>query len=178
MEETTLIDDVVPLKSEAKSFLIANGINHADSPIRMSDIEMVTIQSLSYISLKDLLPVSPPLITSPTHYNRRESLREIPIKDPLVQHAAWAYLQPMSTAARQGDGQSWKEKCGGGGWWLFGCFGGFFNDVVWKTVKRLVLVSEKNDNIEDEDEDEDEDGEEEEEEDDDDHHHRTVERET
>ncbi|KAK4424031.1 DnaJsubfamily C member 10 [Sesamum alatum] len=51
-------------------------------------------QSKSYTSLKDLLPDSPPWTASPTA-SWKDSWREIPIKDPLLQHAAWAYLQPV-----------------------------------------------------------------------------------
>ncbi|KAK6946473.1 hypothetical protein RJ641_014017 [Dillenia turbinata] len=74
-------------------FLMANGIDS------MSDIEMVALQTLSYTSLKDLLPASPPVGT-PSPPNG--SWHEIPIKNPLVKHAAWAYLQPMSTS-RESD---------------------------------------------------------------------------
>ncbi|PWA86357.1 hypothetical protein CTI12_AA097290 [Artemisia annua] len=61
---------------------------------------MISIDSLSsYTSLKDLIrsisPSSP--IDSPTKFRRIDSWREIQIKDPLLQHAAWAYLQPMSS---------------------------------------------------------------------------------
>ncbi|PIN19190.1 hypothetical protein CDL12_08134 [Handroanthus impetiginosus] len=96
---------------------LANGIssvNHED------DIEMITLESKSYTSLKDVLPASPPSTSSPTS----SSWREIPIKDPLLQHAAWAYLQPMAEA-RNEDDRWWRrlEKmcCG-----LFSCF----HDVV------------------------------------------------
>ncbi|KAL2254906.1 UNVERIFIED_CONTAM: hypothetical protein Sindi_0285300 [Sesamum indicum] len=81
---------------------------------------MIAFQSMSYTSLKDLLPASPPSTASPTS----SSWREIPIKDPLVQHAAWAYLQPMAEARDEED-RWWRrleKKC----CWLFSCF----NDVV------------------------------------------------
>lgn len=81
---------------------------------------MIAFQSMSYTSLKDLLPSSPPSTASPTS----SSWREIPIKDPLVQHAAWAYLQPMAEA-RDEDDRWWRrleKKC----CWVFSCF----NDVV------------------------------------------------
>ncbi|CAA0831183.1 Unknown protein [Striga hermonthica] len=78
----------------------------------------------SYTSLKDLLPDSPPLAAPTAAISRAESWREIHIKDPLLQHAAWAYLQPMAV-----------ERCGSERWWrgfagkccrLLGCL----NDVV------------------------------------------------
>ncbi|KAL3621403.1 hypothetical protein CASFOL_036316 [Castilleja foliolosa] len=81
---------------------------HAD------DIEMLAFQSISYTTLKDLIPSSPSSNVSPTSGS---SWREIPIKDPLVQHAAWAYLQPMAEA--RGEDRRWWKR-------VWGCF----NDVV------------------------------------------------
>lgn len=99
-----------------------------------ADIEMITLQTAAaYTSLKDLMPASPrspntPAIASPANA-RRESLRDIPInlKDPLLQHAAWAYLQPaMTPHDHRGRAcsflQNLKHHCGG----VFGCF----NDVL------------------------------------------------
>ncbi|KAL9141726.1 hypothetical protein ABFS82_14G123000 [Erythranthe guttata] len=76
---------------------------------------MIALESsISYTSLKDLMP---PSTSSPTG-----SWREIPIKDPLLQHAAWAYLRPVA-ADRGDDGRWWRrfaEKfCG-----LFVCLNG------------------------------------------------------
>uniref|UniRef100_A0A5B7CBD8 Uncharacterized protein n=1 Tax=Davidia involucrata TaxID=16924 RepID=A0A5B7CBD8_DAVIN len=144
-----------PFKTPPQSFLLANGINNNTShppPFRLSDIEMVALQSLTYTSLKDLLPAaSPPSIMSPTYYNRRDSWREIPIKDPLVKHAAWAYLQPMTTPP-EADGRSCfsklKDKC-------CGCFGGFFNDVVLTAIKSLFAEEGGSDNENEEDDDDD-----------------------
>ncbi|KAK6916759.1 hypothetical protein RJ641_019620 [Dillenia turbinata] len=87
MEDTGKTQDL-----ELKTFLMANGIGS------MSDIEMVALQTLSYTSLKDLLPASPPMGIPSPPYTRHGSWHEIPIKNPLVKHAAWAYLQPMSTS--------------------------------------------------------------------------------
>lgn len=89
---------------------------------QVSDIEMITLQA-AYTSLKDLLPTSPPSssVMSPNTTNK-DSWREIPIKDPLVQHAAWAYLQPMQAVVPSDDRnflEKLKEKCRG----LFGCIG-------------------------------------------------------
>ncbi|CAI9769786.1 unnamed protein product [Fraxinus pennsylvanica] len=84
-------------------------------------------ECLSYTSLRDVLPASSLSTT------RMDSWREISIKDPLVQHAAWAYLQPMMTACEQVERGSFlrriKNKCCG----LFECF----NDVVLISVKSL-----------------------------------------
>ncbi|GKA84791.1 RNA-directed DNA polymerase, eukaryota, reverse transcriptase zinc-binding domain protein, partial [Tanacetum coccineum] len=71
-----------------------------------SDIEMISIHSLSsYTSLKDLSISSSSSIDSPTKFRRIDSWREIQIKDPLLQHAAWAYLQPMSSEPETDDGR-------------------------------------------------------------------------
>ncbi|XAR59863.1 hypothetical protein NMG60_11015856 [Bertholletia excelsa] len=141
--ETTLtkirVDHDFILKPQAPSFIVANGINHSDPTFRISDIEMVALQSLTYTSLKDLLPASP---TS----NRKDSWREIQIKDPLLQHAAWAYLQPRSKASGTSDRNlagKLKDRCRG----LFGCFGEFLNDVVWRSIKRLF--SEDDEDVDD-----------------------------
>ncbi|KAL2537829.1 Uncharacterized protein Fot_19220 [Forsythia ovata] len=114
-------------RSQDRRFLVANGINQFQN----YDIEMIPIQNLSYTSLKDILPASPMSIGSPVT-SRRESWREIPIKDPLVQHAAWAYLQPMAVL-EDNDGRYFArkmmDKCRG----LIECF----NDVVLVVVKSL-----------------------------------------
>ncbi|CAI9280253.1 unnamed protein product [Lactuca saligna] len=83
-------------------------------------IEMVPIDSLtSYTSLKDLLSsATPSPVDSPTKFKRIDSWREIPIKDPLLQHAAWAYLQPMSS-----EPDSDRRCCFGK---LKDCFSGIF----------------------------------------------------
>ncbi|CAK9134568.1 unnamed protein product [Ilex paraguariensis] len=141
--ETTLIkvhtDFDYQLKpSQTQSFSVPNFINNqvkiTDDPFQISDIEMITFQSVVYTSLKDLLPSSPPAGISPTS-SRKDSWREIPIKDPLLQHAAWAYLQPMTTACDADDRNCFvkmKDRCGG----LFECFGGIIiNGVVVRTIK-------------------------------------------
>ncbi|KAK9070861.1 hypothetical protein SSX86_009429 [Deinandra increscens subsp. villosa] len=90
---------------------------------RGSDIEMISVDSLSsYTSLKDILRVtSPPSspVDSPTKFKRINSWREIQIKDPLLQHAAWAYLQPMSSEPDSDDDRCCFRK-------LKDCFCGFF----------------------------------------------------
>ncbi|MFS7888435.1 hypothetical protein Hanom_Chr05g00416341 [Helianthus anomalus] len=86
-----------------------------------TDIEMISIDSLtSYTSLKDILrSASPPSPEdSPTNFKQIDSWREIPIKDPLLQHAAWAYLQPMSSEPDTDDRCCF--------WKIKDCFCGFF----------------------------------------------------
>ncbi|KAL6963672.1 hypothetical protein U1Q18_034679 [Sarracenia purpurea var. burkii] len=137
----TTVDHFIPPKSQAQSFLIANGTNHSDQSFQIADIEMVAFRALTYTSLKDILPASPPMPISPL-YDRKDSWREIPIKDPLLQHAAWAYLQPMSTAQESDDrscAAKLKDSCLG----LFGCFGGLLSDVVATTIKMLFSVNKK-----------------------------------
>ncbi|KAL3539109.1 hypothetical protein ACH5RR_002475 [Cinchona calisaya] len=120
-------------RNNTKSFLgpAANNQNCISAPeFSVSDIEMIAFEAAAnYTSLKDLLPTSPSTIMSPTTNN---SWREIPIKDPLLQHAAWAYLQPMKSDDHEVNGsRSFIRKlkdqwCG-----VFGCF----NDVVLVLVK-------------------------------------------
>ncbi|KAB1215306.1 hypothetical protein CJ030_MR4G018390 [Morella rubra] len=122
-----------PLKSHANShshspsFLLHNGFN---SEFEISDIEMITIQSVTYTSLKDLLPSSSPAsIMSPTHNSSWYD--EIPIKNPLVKHAALAYLLPMSTARESGDKGLFgrlREQCSCQGR-CFGCFA-WLGDII------------------------------------------------
>ncbi|GAV79257.1 hypothetical protein CFOL_v3_22722, partial [Cephalotus follicularis] len=121
------------------TFLLQNGFinnkddknNHIDDPCTSSsDIEMIALQTVTYTSLKDLLPASPPSIMSPTH---NSSWNEIPIKNPLVKQAALAYLQPMSTPPEVGDKGLFGRLRG----WCFsecGCIG-WLNDVVLRVVK-------------------------------------------
>lgn len=86
---------------------------------------MITIQSVTYTSLKDLLSVSPPAVSSPTH---NCSSYEIPIKNPLVKQAALSYLQPMSSPPEVGDKGFFgkmREMC---------CIG-WLNDVVFRCLR-------------------------------------------
>ncbi|KAF5727132.1 hypothetical protein HS088_TW22G00819 [Tripterygium wilfordii] len=112
--------------SHSPTFLFHN--NGFDSGYNLSDIEMVTIQTKTYTSLKDIFPASTPAITSATGLN--SSWHEIPIKNPLLKHAAWAYLQPMSTPTEIEERGFWgklKERCCG----EWGCVG-WLKDVVLK----------------------------------------------
>lgn len=162
--------------SQSPSFLFHDTFNSNSTgqpqQFQISDIEMITIQSLSYTSLRDLLPASTsPAFMSPTH---NSSWHEIQISNPLVKHAALAYLQPMSTPTEVGDkGLFWKLKekcclfcCGGGG---FGCFE-WLGDVVFTMVKVMFGgLWDRSSGFEngDEDDDEEDDDDDEEEEDDD-----------
>ncbi|KAI3499304.1 hypothetical protein L1887_35099 [Cichorium endivia] len=119
--ESQLINLNNPTKSQVKNKLIFIGGDREYFSFRVSDIEMVPIDSLtSYTSLKDILRSSstPSPVDSPTGFKRIDSWREIPIKDPLLQHAAWAYLQPMSSEPDS------DERCCF--WKLKDCFSGIF----------------------------------------------------
>lgn len=131
--------------SPATNGAINNFISATAPQFQLSDIEMVTFDSTPYTSLKDLLQTSPPpssIIMSPNSGPRKDSWREIPIKDPLLQHAAWAYLQPMSTddteAVRNRSVlNKLKEQCCG----VFGCF----NDVLLVVLPNLFFLKGIND---------------------------------
>lgn len=89
-----------------------NGVSTtAASPnLETSNIELTT-----YTSLRDLLPPPP---------QQKSSWYEIPITNPLVKHAAIAYLQPMLTPPdlRRGLLERLKDACGcsddGCLWWI------------------------------------------------------------
>ncbi|XP_007041748.2 PREDICTED: uncharacterized protein LOC18607496 [Theobroma cacao] len=128
--------------SHSSTFLLHNGFGSS----QISDIEMITIQSVSYTSLKDLLPTSPLAITSPTH---NSSWHEIPIKNPLVKHAALAYLQPMSSPPEVGEKGLFgrlKERCCG----ECGCVL-WLHDVIWRNVKEAFW--ERREEVLDDDDD-------------------------
>ncbi|KAL1541183.1 hypothetical protein AAHA92_25437 [Salvia divinorum] len=85
-------------------------------------IEMIALEGINYTSLKDLMPESPPSSASPACLHG-DSWREIPIKDPLLQHAAWAYLQPMM-AERQSEDRRWWMRFHEKVDWLLSCLDG------------------------------------------------------
>ncbi|KDP33288.1 hypothetical protein JCGZ_13075 [Jatropha curcas] len=100
---------------------------------------MIAIHSVTYTSLKDLLPASPPTISSPTQHN--SSWNEIPIKNPLVKQAALAYLQPMSSPPEIGDKGLFgrlRDAC----YVECGCFE-WFNDVVLMGITEIFGKEEK-----------------------------------
>ncbi|KAE8692627.1 Amino acid permease family protein [Hibiscus syriacus] len=122
--------------SSSLSFLSHNGFGSS----QFSDVETTTVKSDgSYTSLRDLLPrgssspVMCSLTTSTTADN--SSWIEIPIKNPLLKHAALAYLQPVGNlppAAEKGFLGGLKERCCrecGCILWIF--------DVVSRNVKIL-----------------------------------------
>ncbi|CAJ1883697.1 unnamed protein product [Sphenostylis stenocarpa] len=66
-------------------------------PQRTTSLELVSLKSpfsVSYTSLRDVLPSPNAAVNSPTA--SAYSAREISIRNRLVKQAAWAYLQPMS----------------------------------------------------------------------------------
>lgn len=60
------------------------------------DFELNAIKPTCYTSLRDILPSPAAHVQSPKA--PVYSGYEISIRNPLVKHAAWAYLQPMSTS--------------------------------------------------------------------------------
>ncbi|XP_022726286.1 uncharacterized protein LOC111282462 [Durio zibethinus] len=125
-KEANLNLDHPSINSHSPTFFLHNGFSSS----QVSDIEMITMQSVSYTSLKDLLPTQTPAIASPTH---NSSWHEIPIKNPLVKHAALAYLLPMSSPPEVGEKGLFgrlKERCCG----ECGCVLWLY-DVVWRSVK-------------------------------------------
>ena len=105
--ESQLMNLNNPTKTKVNNKLFFIGGDHREYfSFQVTNIEMVPIDSLtSYTSLKDILRSSTPSpVDSPTlQVKRIDSWREIPIKDPLLQHAAWAYLQPMSSEPDSDD---------------------------------------------------------------------------
>ncbi|KAL3722743.1 hypothetical protein ACJRO7_035020 [Eucalyptus globulus] len=146
------------------SFLCHNGFAAAAAaaaaaappPLEVSDIEMIAFQSVAYTSLRDLLPASPPhpSVASPTN---NSSWYEIPIKNPLVKHAALAYLQPMSSPPEVGDkgllGRL-KDSCG-----CFCWLGDFLSRVLQEVFGSFVCEDDDDrgwyEYVEDDEEDED-----------------------
>lgn len=149
-------------KSDSQSLRPSSQNGFHSARIQIPDIEMMIEQSASssteYTSLKDLLQAAGTAM-SPTPSS---SWHEIPIRNPLVKHAAMAYLQPMSTPTTSfGDRggflgrlkETWLCGCGG----EYGCFG-WLCDVVSRMVKEvfgeLVLDRRKiTDSAEEEEED-------------------------
>ncbi|XP_038701390.1 uncharacterized protein LOC119998202 [Tripterygium wilfordii] len=86
---------VIPNKLSLHISRLPNG-STTPAPL---DVELVSLNSsLSYTSLKDLLPSNSAAINSPTATAAASSLYEISIRNRLVKYAAWAYLQPMSSS--------------------------------------------------------------------------------
>ncbi|GMH28708.1 hypothetical protein Nepgr_030551 [Nepenthes gracilis] len=109
------------------------------------DSELVSVKSPTYISLKDLLPTSPSILsptataaagiassssgvsaaaTSPSLYGC-----EISIRNRLLKQAAWAYLQPMSSSPSASSRRLWR------------CFSGDFFKPLLASVHRWIVVT-------------------------------------
>ncbi|PON70074.1 hypothetical protein PanWU01x14_082490 [Parasponia andersonii] len=89
----------------SSSFPIQNGSAASRPPPPTLDFVLISFKtsppsSLSYTSLKDLIPssISGAGINSPTAASAANSGYEISIRNRLVKQAAWAYLQPMSSS--------------------------------------------------------------------------------
>ncbi|KAJ8766994.1 hypothetical protein K2173_012503 [Erythroxylum novogranatense] len=141
---TVISQNSLPNPNPESTFLEHNGFNHHSSFV---EVEMTAVQSGGggggYTSLRDILAASsssPPSIVSPTH---NSSWDEIPIKNPLVKHAALAYLQPMSTPPEVGDRGLFgglKEKCCGECGcleWLAAIVVKPFRDVIWERSEEI-----------------------------------------
>ncbi|GMJ03587.1 hypothetical protein like AT3G52520 [Hibiscus trionum] len=125
---------------------LPSSISSRSGSSQFSNVEMITIQSGSYISLRDLLPLASSttaiisLTTSAAAGTaNNSSWHEIPIKNPLVKHAALAYLQPVGSPPASGEKGLFgrlKEMCRrecGCVMWIF--------DVVLRSVKEMFLQS-------------------------------------
>ncbi|KAF8395447.1 hypothetical protein HHK36_019393 [Tetracentron sinense] len=96
----------LPAKPKSSSFPYTNGDKPSLSTV---DFELLSLRSLSYTSLKDLIPSSPgPGIQSPTG-PASQSGYEISIRNRLVKQAAWAYLQPMSASSSSSGGHFFRR---------------------------------------------------------------------
>lgn len=141
--------------SHSPTFLSPKGFTAPQ--LECSDIEMITIPSVKYTSLRDILP-DPPLSTAITSPVNNSSWHEIPIKNPLLKQAALAYLQPMSTPPEMGKKglfDKLKEKCSCGGREM-GCLE-WLSGVVWKTIKQLFIGFREIGGVVDENSEDDED---------------------
>ena len=113
---TAAIPTKLTLPSKAhysSSFPRPNGVRVSSSTLSSSpqssfpnvDFELISLKSLAYTSLKDLLP-STSAAQSPTAAGTGSgSCYEISIRNRLVKQAAWAYLQPMSASPGSSGGR-------------------------------------------------------------------------
>ncbi|KAL1811107.1 hypothetical protein DCAR_0623226 [Daucus carota subsp. sativus] len=94
---------------------IINNNTIIDADYLEFEFEMVTLEATNeydnrYTSLKDISP--------PCELSRKESWREVPLKDPLVRQAAWAWAYlPLSKTEHQRNGFIGKLRDG-----FVGCF--------------------------------------------------------
>ncbi|XP_031285142.1 CREB-regulated transcription coactivator 1-like [Pistacia vera] len=93
LRRRNLLSTSVPLPIPTKLTLPQNGTS---SPSSFELTSLIKPTSLSYTSLKDLIPCSS--VNSPTAGSAANSAYEISIRNRLVKQAAWAYLQPMSSS--------------------------------------------------------------------------------
>ncbi|KAF4382458.1 hypothetical protein CsatB_005146 [Cannabis sativa] len=130
--------DSSPLNSISNPNSYYLSLDRFNSPEYMEMVGRRTGHSVvEYTSLKDLIQTSsyPAAVMSPTPST---IWNEIPIKNPLVKHAAMAYLQPMKIKPEigsQGLNGKLKEKCGGA--WGWGCLEGVC-DVVLEALKDVL----------------------------------------
>ncbi|XP_057438890.1 uncharacterized protein LOC130730795 [Lotus japonicus] len=72
-------------------------------PLRTTSLDLASLKSpftsSAYTSLRDMLPSPYAAVNSPTAASAASSGYEISIRNHLVKQAAWAYLQPMSSAS-------------------------------------------------------------------------------
>ncbi|GAB4856299.1 hypothetical protein Ancab_014227 [Ancistrocladus abbreviatus] len=94
----------------------------SSSPVSGVEFELISLKPPSYISLKDILPFSPSLLsptanavisttttTSASSTTSSLSSYEISIRNRLVKQAAWAYLQPMSFSPSASGRRFWRS---------------------------------------------------------------------
>nr|DAD41719.1 TPA_asm: hypothetical protein HUJ06_016042 [Nelumbo nucifera] len=113
-----------------------------NSRYSVSYLEMVALKSTNYTSLKDLLPPSPAAGIYSPNFTGNQSWHEIPIKNRLVKHAAWAYLQPNSTSPKPEAGGFLRQlmvRCNG-------CFR-FFSEHIVAGIKRALGLASEEDEV-------------------------------
>ncbi|KAL9173702.1 hypothetical protein ABFS82_02G005600 [Erythranthe guttata] len=122
-------DNLIDLAFDSPNLQLVNIISGGAN----REIEMFNVQSTNYVSLKDLMPAAS---ARPTLLPESYSWKEIPIKDPLLQHAAWAYLKPVARSEETRWWKKLKENCCR----LFGCL----DDVVSSVVLEGWFAEEEN----------------------------------
>lgn len=105
---TTCLDDLhQQTSSDATSGTLSSASSASSSSSTSTssassgEFDLISVKPVSYVSLRDLLP-SPAAFNSPKPKSHAQSQfhpgHEISIRNRLVKQAAWAYLQPRSTA--------------------------------------------------------------------------------
>lgn len=108
---TTCLDDLhQQTSSDASSGTLSSSSSASSSSSSSTstfsassgEFDLISVKPVSYVSLRDLLPspaaVNSPKPKSPAQNHFLHPCPEISIRNRLVKQAAWAYLQPMSTA--------------------------------------------------------------------------------